>query len=203
METKPKKCKGQARAVGFKGCGKNTVYRKYGLCPSCLSDWMFGTDDGKLYMQRQLLWKVQKPRKDLEKAFREKKERTGLTTIIKHTVDTFHRYVRERDKGKPCIACATPWKHDFQASHYYKAELYTTLRFNENNVFGGCMECNLRKEGNLSEFVLNIPKRIGNYAFEELNRLAEMDKRTDHKWDREKLREIRIYYNQKLKELKL
>lgn len=197
-----KKCKGMGQAHGF-GCGKLTLAktRKYGLCPSCYPDWLLNSDAGKVKMHKAIN-QVQKPRLEFEKALKEKNDRKGITTLIQSVVTVFHQYVRERDKHKPCIACNTPWKEDFQASHYYKAELYSTLKFHEDNVHSGCMECNLRKEGNLSKYAVNLPLRIGTEKFEILNELAALEKKTRFKWCREELREIRDKYKVKLKELK-
>lgn len=198
---KPKKCKGTGQATGY-GCGKLTKHRKYGLGKMCCyADWLLTSDAGIAKLSKAQ-YQVQKPRLELEKAEKEKKERTGITTLIKSVVNVFHEYVRLRDKHKPCIACGTPWKDDFQASHFFKAELYSTLKFHEDNVHGGCVKCNIPLEGNLSPYAVNLPNRIGLERFEELNRLAALEKQTDFKWCREQLIETRKYYNQKLKELK-
>ncbi len=107
-----------------------------------------------------------------------------------------------RDKGKPCISCGTPWHQDFQAGHFYKAELFSTIKFHELNIHGQCVQCNIRKEGNESEYRVNLPQRIGKENFDHLNHLAVIDKKTDFKWDRETLLEIRKYYRKKIKKLK-
>ena len=137
-------------------------------------------------------------KKKVDGWIKQDKDRKGLTTLIKSVVNVFHEYVRLRDQGKPCIACGTEWKPDFQASHFYKAELYSTLKFNENNALSGCMECNLRKEGNLNEYAINLPKRIGLDNYDKLNRLAELDKKIKFKWNREELNSLRKYYREKL-----
>lgn len=202
MDLKEKPCKGIGQTKGH-GCGKPTKYRKYGLgtmC-GCYATWLFSTDLGKLKMQKAII-QVQKPRLELEKAFEEKKSRRNITTLIKAVVVVCHNYIRLRDKGNPCIACGTPYKDDFQASHYFKAELYSSLKFNEFNIHGGCMECNLRKEGNLSEYAVRLPERIGVEAFENLNYIASKEKTQVFKWDREMLKATRDYYNKKIKELK-
>jgi len=114
----------------------------------------------------------------------------------------FNKYIRLRDKGKPCISCLTPYMDSFQATHYHKAELYPTLKFNELNVFGGCIKCNLFLDGNLEMYGVNLPERIGQEKFNELNQLAANEKKTVHKWDREELKKIRTKYNLKIKQLK-
>lgn len=202
IEPKEKPCKGTGQTKGY-GCGKLTKFRKYGLgtmC-GCYGEWLFGTDLGKLKLKKAID-KVQKPRIELEKAFEEKKDRNKITTLIQSVVSVCHTYIRLRDKGKPCIACGTPYKEDFHASHYYKSELYSSLKFNEHNIHGGCQECNLRKEGNLSEYAVRLPERIGEDAFTNLNYLASQDKKQVFKWDREMLKATRDYYKQKIKDIK-
>lgn len=201
IQNKPKACKGIGKAKGY-GCGKLTLHRVHGLGKMCCyASWLYTSDAGKAKLSKAIN-QVQKPRLELEKAEKEKKERTGITTLIKSVVNVFHEYVRLRDKHKPCIACGTPWKEDFQASHFFKAELYSTLKFHEDNVHGGCVKCNIPLEGNLSPYAVNLPNRIGVERFEELNRLAALEKQTYFKWCREELREIRDKYKVKLKELK-
>ena len=138
---------------------------------------------------------------DLQDAFIEKKQKETLSTLLKNTVSTCHLYIRLRDKHKPCISCGCNWHKDFHAGHFYKAELFSTIKFNEYNINGQCQKCNLRKEGNESEYSVNLPKRIGTEAFEELDYLASLEKQTNFKWDRQELIKIRNYYKRKIKEL--
>ena len=197
---KEKPCKGTGKARGF-GCGKMTQHRIYGLGKMCCyAEWLYSTPEGLKKVEKATL-KASKPRIEFEQNKKQSKERNKITTLIKSVVNTFHKYVRLRDKGKPCIACGTPWKEDFQASHYFKAELYSSLKFNELNVHSGCKRCNLMNEGNLSEYSVNLPKRIGNDNFDVLNGLADVEKRLKWKWDREGLISIRKYYNKKIKEI--
>jgi len=173
----------------------------YGVKCGCLSKFYLNTEEGQEKLKK-ITVKVTKPRKDLEQAKKEHKNRTGLTTLLKAVKDVCHRYIRERDKGKPCISCGTPYKHDHEAGHYYPSNQFSTLRFNEFNISGQCIACNRINEGNFENYTIHLPKRIGKEAFETLNALAEKEKRTNHKWDREELKKTRTYYNNKLKELK-
>ena len=197
-----KPCKGNGKTKGH-GCDTITDvrFRKFGLCMSCYANWLYTSKDGKDMIAKATL-KASKPRKDLETATKIHKDRKGLTSLIKSVVNVCHEYIRLRDKHKSCIACGTEWKSDFQASHFYKAELYSSLKLNENNIFGGCVECNIRKDGNLSEYTVNLPKRIGVVKFEELNHLANLDHSLNFKWDREDLKRIRKEYQLKLKNIK-
>jgi hypothetical protein len=197
-----KKCKGENKALGF-GCSKiiDVKFRKYGLCISCYSNWLLNSDKGKEMIAKATL-KSTKPRIDLERATKIHKEQIGLTTLIKSVVKVCHEYIRVRDKFKPCISCGASWNKNFQAGHFKKAEKFTTIKLNEYNINGQCTQCNLRKDGNESEYSIRLPDRIGEDSYKELVRLAELDHSIDFHWCRIKLKETRTYYNLKLKELK-
>lgn len=200
IKPKEKQCKGIGHAYGIKGCGKKTKYRKYGLCHSCLADFLIHNDKGKLILERATL-KAAKPRLELEKAKEETKQNKSLSQLLINVRTVCHTYIKKRDYGKPCISCGEPWHKDFQAGHYYKAELYSTLKFDELNIHGQCEGCNIRKDGNLSEYAVKLPNRIGIEKVEELNELASLDHQKDFKWDRIELNKIRQYYKSKTKEL--
>ena len=82
-------------------------------------------------------------RKAAVKAEREaKREERAKTAAIRHKLETipeltkkaqaaFNRYIRLRDRGKPCISCGAPWKENFQACHYVPAGRSNKLRFDE------------------------------------------------------------------------
>lgn len=204
-----KKCKGQNKAKGH-GCNifvpvslYNKSNRIYGLGLSCgcYGKWLTSTPEGKEKIQKATL-KATKQRRDLKEAETQKKERKSLPYLIKNTVNAVHKNIKQRDKYKPCISCNTPWHKDFQAGHYYKAELYYTLKFDYDNIHGQCVKCNIRLEGNLNPYGINLPIRIGNDAFNELKEKAILDNQLNHKWDREALNDIKRqaqkYYNKLL-----
>ena len=60
IEQKPKPCKGTGKAISVKGCGTKTLWRRYGLCPDCLADFLFGTDAGKILMQKSIIPKAKR-----------------------------------------------------------------------------------------------------------------------------------------------
>ena len=72
----------------------------------------------------------------------------------------FNKYIRLRDKDKPCISCGKEIKNG-HASHYYSVGNYPNLRFNEHNVHLSCVECNVFKHGNLLEYEERLSNRIG------------------------------------------
>ena len=200
IDKKPKKCNGIGKAYGFKGCSKLTIYRKFGLCDSCRRDWLMNDERGKIELEKATL-QVTKPRKEFETFKKDRKERNSLTSVLESVKNACHKYIRLRDKNKPCISCNAPYHTEHQAGHFYKAELFSTIKFNELNINGQCVRCNIKRAGNESEYRIQLPKRIGLKGFEEVNRLAELDHRIKHKWDRQDLIKIKNYYQKKIKEL--
>lgn len=81
----------------------------------------------------------------------------------------FNRFIRERDKGKPCISCGTVKDVQYAAGHYFTVGSCPALRFDEDNVHLQCNKnCNLERSGNIAEYSINLPLRIGQEKFESL-----------------------------------
>ena len=200
-EAKSKKCKGTGKALGS-GCGKLTKHRTFGLGKMCCySDWLLNSENGKIHLEKVTI-NISKPRKDFEAFKKDRKERNSLTSVLESVKTACHKYIRLRDKNKPCISCNAPYHTEHQAGHFYKAELFSTIKFNELNINGQCVRCNIKRAGNESEYRIQLPKRIGLKGFNEVNRLAELDHQIKHKWDRQELINIKNYYQNKIKELK-
>jgi hypothetical protein len=189
---KEKKCFGNGKAISFQGCGKlvNVAFRKYGLCSSCYAEFLTETEVGKVILFKALN-KVQKPRIEFEKAHKEHIEKKGISGALLVTKTLVHAYVRKRDEGKPCISCGCQWNSDFQAGHYYAAGSFETLRFNLDNIHSQCVKDNLYNNGAFENYTLNLPKRIGIDSFNNLVKLAEVDKQFSKVWNLQNLKEIR------------
>jgi len=185
-----KKCFGNGLAKGY-GCNKmtNVKNRKYGLCMNCYPDWILNSDNGKIKMQKAIL-KASAPRLQLTSLYDERKERNALKRMILSTKTIVHKYIRNRDKGKPCISCGDNWKDSFQAGHFYASGSFETLKFNFDNINGQCEKCNLYLNGNFENYSLNLPKRIGEERYNALVKLAEIDKQFVKVWTIDKLKEI-------------
>ena len=191
IEIKPKPCSGTGVAKGF-GCGKITKHRVYGLGKMCCyPNWLFSSESGKIKLAKAVL-KVQKPRLNFEKAQSDRKELSDLKKTHNTTKTLVHAYVRERDKGKPCISCKNDWKSNFQAGHGYAAGSFETLKYNIHNINGQCEQCNLRKEGDFTNYSLNLPERIGIDNYNKLVALASIDKQFSKFWNVDNLKEVRI-----------
>ena len=200
---KYKKCKGINKANDSDGCGEMIVsqMRKYGLCQKCYGKWLYTSEKGKEMLSNAISI-VQKPRIELEKYKNEKKENKSLSYLLVNVRNICHEYVKERDRGKDCIACGVNWRDDFHSSHFYKAELYSSLKFDETNIHSGCQKCNLYLDGNEGGFRLGLIKRYSKGYVDLLDSKGLLERKQGFKWDRIALEEIRDYYKQKLKELK-
>jgi hypothetical protein len=190
IELKRKACKGQGMAKGH-GCGKLTYHRKYGLGKGCCyPDWLLNTDAGKLKLKQSIL-KASKPRLELEQARNTRKEHNSLKSLLTNVTIQLHRYIRKRDTHKPCISCNVQWNDTFQAGHFYKAELYSNLKFDKYNIHGQCVRCNNFLEGNEGGYRVGLINRYGKDFLDSLDAKAQDYKKSDFKWDVEELKRIK------------
>ena len=110
----------------------------------------------------------------------------------------FNTYIRTRDKDKPCISCDKFLKEkDINASHFYSVGSSPNLRFNEDNVHNSCIRCNKDLHGNLIEYALRLPNRIG---IERFNELAQA-RNTPALYSIDDVKELIAIYKVKIKEL--
>lgn len=195
MKAKKKKCKGLGVAKDH-GCMEEVFKRTLGLCENCYPAWLLNTPEGKERLEKHTL-KAKEPRMQIEKARAEKKDRTSLQYLKNSVMTWCHRYIKERDKGKPCVSCGQPWSSDHQAGHWKKASDYSTLKFWEFNIHNQCQGCNLMRDGNVQKYGDRITKRISPDQKKEIERMCQEEKQTDFKWDREELNDLRDYYKEK------
>ena len=132
-----------------------------------------------------------KNEKILDKAKKERKEVSDMKKSMKNTEVQVHKFVRERDKGKPCISCGKPHDDSFQAGHLFSRKQFNSLRYDLDNIHAQCQHCNLRLEGNVAEYTLRLPERIGQKRFDRLVKLAQLEKKVIKQWTLWELKEIR------------
>lgn len=155
-----------------------------------------------------IAYQCEQKRKAVIKARREaKRKERARTKALRHRLETipeltkkaqaaFNCYIRLRDRGRPCISCGAPWKDNFQACHYVPAGRSNKLRFDEDNVHGGCVRCNLYESGNIRGYRIGLIERIGQARVEELDADHEV-----RKWTKEELRELAAAYRRKAREI--
>ena len=196
MIQKEKKCKGIGKAYSVKGCGKLTLYRKFGLCSSCLSDFLFNSDAGKLIFNKINL----KVKSDSNKAFKSDL-RAKLKTLGEYKAEarkSFQKWIRMRDNDKPCISCNSTTAKDWHGSHYFPANLYSGMIFDEDNVHKSCDYCNVFLHGNLIGYRKGLIKRYGIEFIENLERKS--DENRNKKYTKEELIAKKLQYDIKIKE---
>lgn len=201
IEPKSKPCKGTGQAKGY-GCGKPTKHRVYGLGKMCCyGNWLYTSEAGKAKLQKAIN-KAQKPRKELEKATINKKARNSLGALKEQTQKIFNKYIRLRDEGKPCISSNIPYKSDFDAGHCFSVGSYEGLRYDFDNVHGQSIMDNRFNEGNVVDYLINLPNRIGQERFDALLKRAEDYKKNGYKFSRPELLGIQKEVKKRIKELK-
>jgi len=202
MKAKQKPCKAIGQAKNFEGCGELAFKRTYGLGHSCgcYSKWLLNTPEGKDKLNKSIFTATQ-PRRDLNKAVEDDKDKKKLGLLLQSAKIACHTYIRNRDIGKPCISCGVPYSVDFHAGHYKEAGHYSNLRFWEFNIAGQCIKCNINLNGNVQEYGHRLADRIGKDKAEEVEQMAKDFKKMVWKWDREELKEIKRYYQNKIKQL--
>ncbi len=125
-------------------------------------------------------WSAMKRDKDRVKAQRKERARAreSLKTLGEWTKEAqveFNKYIRERDYGKPCIACGTTNQYEgitgssWDASHYRSRGSAPYLRFHLLNCAKCCTRCNRELSGNIVEMRKGMLTWLGE------DRLAELE----------------------------
>jgi hypothetical protein len=126
-----------------------------------------------------------------------KKELLTLSDYLKLTQKVFNQFINLRDKGKPCVSCGCKVEAP-NASHFFSVGSSPELRFNELNCHTSCIHCNLHKHGNIAEYSIRLPNRIGQ---ENYDLLVSLRNKPRH-YTIPELIELIAEYKQKIKDLK-
>jgi len=96
-----------------------------------------------------------------------------LKTLSEHLKEfqvIFNTFIRLRDRGKPCISCGRSLEgRKVNASHFWSVGGNPSVRFDLFNAHNSCVPCNQHKHGNLQDYAIRLPGRIGQAEFEALN----------------------------------
>lgn len=151
---------------------------------------------------------IQNEKRQKEQEKKAKKARNELKRQLKTRAEwnkeaqsVFNAFIRERDKGKPCISCGVPLggvPNSYDAGHYRSRGAASHLRFDEKNVHGQCKKCNRYLSGNVVEYRNGLKTRIG---MDELERLENDNE--PRVYSKEDLIEIKSKYGKKLRDLRL
>lgn len=176
-----KNCKEKFEPVKFN--------QKFCFKPECVREWI---DYGKKQLAK-------------EDRKRIKKIKTSLKTVkdyIKDAQKVFNTFIRVRDEGKFCITChriLNSKKTKFDAGHYYSQGGHSSVRFDEDNCFGQCVECNRYKHGNLIMYGENLKDILGEEKYKALKDRAYDTRR----YTIQELQTLIVTYKEKIKKLKI
>ncbi|NWK87016.1 recombination protein NinG [Raoultella terrigena] len=115
---------------------------------------------------------------------------------IKQAQQAVNAYVRERDRDLPCVSCGTYTSAQWDAGHYRTTAAAPQLRFDPRQIHKQCIVCNQHKSGNLVPYRIELIRRIGQEAVDDIE--ADHDR---HRWTIEECKAIKAEYQQKLKDL--
>jgi len=170
---KCKNCKAEFTPVRFN--------QKFCFDTDCVRVWV--------ELEKEKQWK--KKKKVLKDELQTVQELTKLAQVV------FNKYIRLRDKDKPCVSCGCKLGSKFDAGHYFSSGGHKAVTFDENNVHGQCVTCNQHKHGNLLNYQIGIQQRIGADKLIELHAKAHETR----KYTRDELKEIIETYKEKIKTL--
>lgn len=170
------------------------------LHQQCIEPWMLAFQE----KQKRKAVAEHKARLKVERAVdrRKREEQKRIPDLIAEAQKAFNAFIRERDKGQPCICCGQPLGDGplggaYDAGHYRSRGSASHLRFDEANCHAQRKHCNRYGAGRAVDYRIGLIERIG---LSEVERL-EADN-TVCKWDRAALVAIKALYVQKLKDLK-
>lgn len=139
-----------------------------------------------------------KKAQDKKKWQKEKKQiKENLKTLSDHIKELqiiFNKYIRLRDKNKNCISCDKFNGGNEQAGHYRSVGSCPELRFNEFNVNGQCVRCNMHLHGNQINYRKGLIKKYG------IEKVLELEKKHNpRKYTIPEIVELKVIYKYKCK----
>ena len=154
-----------------------------------------GPDCAQVHIQQT------KDKAERKETIKRKKELKTRSDYIKEAQIIFNRYIRERDKNKPCICCGMPLVLSaigggFDCGHYRSVGSAPHLRYDERNAHGQRKQCNRWGAGRAVDYRLGLIARIGQHEVDDLEANNDVKKYTI-----EELKTISSLYKAKLKGL--
>lgn len=170
------------------------------LHDDCIEPWTVAFREKqkrKAIAKRAAEKKVEKAQ---DRATRERQK--TIPQLIAEAQKEFNAYIRLRDQiaGHPCISSGRPldWSGNaVDAGHYRSTGAASHLRFDEDNCHAQSKHDNQYLAGNAVDYRLGLIARIGLARVEALESNNEVIR-----WDRETLRQIKVIYRAKTRELK-
>ena len=133
-------------------------------------------------------WRVKKKR--IKESLKTHSDYTKELQVV------FNKYIRLRDKGKPCISCNRVLGSKQDCGHYRSVGSCPELRFSEKNTAAQCVFCNQHQHGNLIEYRKGLIKKLG---VEEVELLENYHIPMKHSIP--ELIEMKVIYKDKIKKI--
>ena len=118
-----------------------------------------------------------------------------IARLKKQLDEAFKKYIRNRDAlGSVfvCISCGEIKGLDqMHAGHFWSAGKYTAVRWNEENVHGQCISCNMFLHGNLYKYSQRLKEKIGEERFKALEAEAHKSVKLDREWLQQRITHYR------------
>lgn len=105
--------------------------------------------------------KIDRSKRERIELKRRKEKIKSRSEWLREAQAAFNAYVRIRDQDLPCISCQRHHKGQYHAGHFRTVKAAPQLRFNLKNCHKQCMPCNAHLSGNITEYRINLVKRIG------------------------------------------
>lgn len=185
MKLKPKKCK---------NCGNEfTPYRP--LVQVC------GVSCAVAISKKKL---AEKEKKEWSKEKREISEKLKtLSDYKKEAKIFFQHWIRIRDvsAGYSCISCGAKITiPTSDGSHFFNANQFSGLVFDEMNCHASCQKCNRFEGGRLLDYRHGLIARYGNDYLAQLESKKEAGR--DYKWTKQELIDIKVKYQKLITKFK-
>jgi len=203
-----KECRGTGKAKGY-GCKAhlpkvkyNKINHVYGLGKSCgcYGNWLLNTEEGKK-KSKLAIQKATRQRRDIEQARGARKDRRSHAKELQKTQRLVNKFVRLRDRGKPCISSGIPYLPDFDAGHLFSVKQYAGLRFDLDNIHGQSINANRFKEGDEVNYLINLKHRIGEKRAQALVERAQEYRKNGRRFSIPELKEIQEDIKQRIKKI--
>lgn len=155
------------------------------LNPVCLAEW--AKQDRELKQKKS------------DKARKEALKSAG--DYIKEAQASINKYIRLRDKNKPCVSCGNNREHKiglsghrYDAGHYRSRGSAGHLRFNLFNIHKQCVKCNRENSGCVVEYRIELINRIG------LDRVERLEQDNEpRKFTIEYLKRVKSIFNKRFR----
>lgn len=201
MEKKSKPCKGSTLETKGFGCGKPSVNRTYGLCPSCKYDWSKNTESGAKWFSKMSLSLKKTKAKEEKAEFTKLKKEFNAPNAMKLADTYFSRFVRlfySFDGLCTCYTCGAlkPIK-ETDNGHYQKRE-HKATRYHIDNCRPQCKTCNgdTKHNGKQDIFRANLSYELGEEYVCQIEKLAKTAVKADTAFYSEIAEKYRIKVNE-------